>query len=201
MMDTARLKKVLLALGIAANVGCLCYYALRSPPRSARGAVPPARFAPSTAEPKLVSNYSSQFDQTDVYTAEDLVLVDDPGRRLLLSPIYTAKGAGGAAPVVVNFRFYSFSGTPLYHGGEALRLTADGWQFWASRDALYSYNEMENGEVVEHLGGGVPFELFAAAVRGDDVRVTVGREEIRLSWGQLQALRRMARCAVDGPCS
>lgn len=204
-MNTAWLKRTLLALGVAANVVSLAYCAFRGAPdespqakaRAGAGAVK-LRRAPNTSAPELVSYSSTQFDQTDVSPAEDLVLVDEPGRRLLLSPIYSARA--GREPSVVSLRFYSFTDASLYDGGERLALTADGREVWASRDALYSYNVGAGGGVVEHLGGAVPFDQFFVAAWGEDVSLTVGREEIKLSWGQLQALRRMARCGRYGVC-
>lgn len=207
-MNPAIQKKLLLALGIAANVISLGYCASgggadepskSSPPRArAMATVAVWRLAPNTLTPKLTSYFSPQFDQTEVYPAEDLVLVDEPGRRLLLSPIYSVRG--GREPSVVNLRLYSFTDESLYDGGEGLALAADGREVWASPDALYSYNVGERGGVIEHLGGAVPFEQFVVAVWREDVSLIVGREEIRLSRGQLQALRNMARCGKYGAC-
>jgi hypothetical protein len=198
-MNTAWLKRPpVLLLGIAFNVAYLTYLAF-----SGASDGRPATFAhkaPNGAAPKVLSYYSRDVNQTIVYPAEDLILISEPGRTLLLSPIFTVPGAAPAAPEAVHLRFYSFFGKPRYAFGRRLRITVDGKDVWSSADAIYSANAGEHGEVVESLRAEMPFGKFARAARGGVVKIIVGLEEIELSWGQLQALRRMRQCAVAGSC-
>ena len=196
MLRKPWIKRPVVLLGLAFNAAYLAYYFFGGA-FAGRPAVR-QRKAPDAAAPAVVSFRGGFDNQTNVYPTEDLMLVKESGRRLQFAPISTASGAA-EAPSVVHLRFYSFAREPQYQSERQLRMSVDGREVWKSTDVVYSLTGGD-AEVVESLGGRIGFAEFERAVNGRVVTLTVGREEIELSPGQVLALRRMVWCALGDPC-
>ena len=163
-----------------------------------------APLPPAAGPSKAITYRGEGTNQVEVYLSQDLTLVEQPGHRLLLSPIYTADADASEPPETVLFRFVSFSRGQFYSDDSPLVILADGEQRWPVSSLLgsqmpsdprarHSATDGENGHIVETVGEAIPYELFAEMVGAARVSIWLGQDSVVLSREQLEALRDLHR--------
>jgi hypothetical protein len=197
-MSRPWIKRPVVLLGIAFNAVYFAYCISGGAPGPARAGR--TLRAPDDAGPAVALHNSLNADAPEVYTAEDLILIRSEGRGLVFSPLYIAQRRAPRGSQMVTLRFYSFSRTTHYDLNRQLRMMADGREVWLDAAANYSLDEGANGEAVESLIDQIPLDVFARAAGARVLKITVGPEEIELSPGHIEALRRLAWCAFTGGC-
>jgi hypothetical protein len=167
---------------------------------------PPPPPAPQVYLPprKYLTQATATFDganEVNVYTKDDLTLLNESGRKLTLSPIYTVRGGGIKAPRTVLLRIYSYmSGSAATLPDEVeVEVKGERGNFWAVAPVAHDTTSVGDTKV-EGMGVQVPFATFLGIVSSERVTVRVGQDEVTLTARQLEALRDMQRCIQDGGC-
>jgi hypothetical protein len=182
------------------------------PPPPANQPLPYIPLPPPAGPSKATSYLDESTGELNVYLENDMSLIRRPGFLLLLSPICTVQ-RGADAPRSVLLRFISYSETQDFTYDHSLTITADGVQAWpatsadggnefrrGSEDAVpHSVTFGSGGRIAETVGKEIPYEVFARLVSAKRVTFELGPEQIRLTAGQLEALRDMHRRLAQPP--
>src|SRR5688500_13240351 len=163
-----------------------------------------APLPPAAGPSKAITYRGHGTNHVEVYLTQDLTLVEQPGHRLLLSPIYTADADAREPPDTILFRFVSCSRAQFYDDDSPLVILADGEQRWPVSSLLdsptpsdprarHSATDGGDGQIVETVGEAIPYELFAEMVGASRVSVWLGQDRVTLSGEQLEALRDLHR--------
>jgi hypothetical protein len=151
--------------------------------------------APPSPPSKATTHVAKQFDQLDVYLTNDLTLVSRPGHRLMLSPTFTTRASKPEPPDSVLLRFISYSDERTLSNTTPLIITADGEDrinvcshLWYGGNANA---RTVGGQVVEGVGVELPYYIFVEISYAKEVIVQFGRDRVRLTAEQIDALRDM----------
>ncbi|MCA1622126.1 MAG: hypothetical protein LC795_23215 [Acidobacteria bacterium] len=179
-------------------------YAAPAPPR----ALTPPAYPPlprARGESKVETSQVREADQLEVYLKQDLTLVNELGHKLLLSPTFATRLSRPEAPRTALLRFVSFSTRQFFANDTPVLITADDvklWRYGADSEAdstpsrakvLHSASLDERGGVVETIGHEIPYEVFYNMLAAEKVTITLGRDSVRLTSEQVEALRDMHR--------
>ena len=186
-------------------------------PRSERAALlaqPGYVPLPPPSAPSRASAYESG-GLLHVSLNNDLTLVQRPGRKLVLSPSFSAPTRPSEEPKSVLFNFIIYSEKEACPGDCPLTITADGVTVWTSyahgdspgwqRERVpHSSAKLEDGRVIETMAAEslstmISYEGFIDMIGAKRVVVRLGPDWVELTADQIEALRDMYRRLPQPP--
>lgn len=182
--------------------------------RDARGAskrTPVFVHLPPPSGPSKATTYANEeSDHLDVYLTNDLILVRRPGHQLLFSPTFTTRVSNPAAPNTVLLRFISNSDEQMFSSTTPLMISADGVEKWddtedngsnlyRTNNGRHSITVDTDGGVVETVGVELPYETFQEIISSRQIEIQLGRDKVKLTADQTDALRDMYRRLSQQP--
>ncbi len=169
---------------------------------------------PPPAAPSRASAFQSG-NLLHVSLNDDLMLLKRPGRKLLLSPSFSARTSPPADPqsVLLNFILYTTADGESCPDNCPLTIKADEEVVWPERSALdpgehsyswkresvpHSSEKLEDGRVVETMAAEsfsaeIPYDKFLDIISARRVVVRLGPDRVELNADQIEALRDMQR--------
>jgi hypothetical protein len=166
------------------------------PPPTPKVYLPPRKFLP-----QATSAFDPDMNQVSVYTKNDLTIMNKPGGKLTLSPIFFVGGSAIKAPRQVLLRVYSFTTARAATLPDEVEVEIKGERgnFWAIATVAHDTTSVGDTKV-EGIGVQVPYATFLGIVSSEHVTVRVGQDEVTLTAPHLEALRDIQRCIQVGYC-